>query len=600
MDDWTHSEDGLNAKLKSLSEIADLQKEKVNALKQNYDQLIKDGLDPTSNEASKLRTELNNEEAALAKTTKEINDNTKALEDLGKETDDVEKKTKGLDSIVDGVKSTFDGWKSKVNDVKENHKTLTKSLEMMGSAAKTAAKIGVASIAAIGGAAVKAGKEIWDMANQTAEAGDEIDKESQKLGLSAESYQKLSYAMERSGGSVDAFKKGTINISKELENVKNGVDGAGDTFTNLGVKMQNADGSMRSTEDVLLDSVDALSKIKDETARNAAANELFGKSYTELAPLLNQGSEGIKGLMNEAEEYGMVMSDDAVKAGATFEDSLKRMQETMNGVKNNLMGSLLPGLTDVMDGISDLIAGKDGAEEKITKGVTNLIENVRNLIPKAKEFLSPIFKALIKELPGMFNSLLQLVIELLPEIGAAITEALPDLVETLVRATPEILKAIGTIFKEVMKALWEIIKVLGKVGLDMLKGLFSGLLDPQKIWEACKKLFNDIVGGLKKLFGINSPSKVMENMIGKNLALGIGEGFENNIGAVNQEISDAMKFDDARFNVSATYSGNGIAGAGNTVVVNQYNTYSQAHSRYEIYKSKQQTAAAVRLAMAGA
>lgn len=92
----------------------------------------------------------------------------------------------------------------------------------------------------------------------------------------------------------------------------------------------------------------------------------------------------------------------------------------------------------------------------------------------------------------------------------------------------------------------------------------------------------------------------MRDQIGKNLALGIGEGFEENIGDVNKQINDAMEFDDANINVNANAKNNGVNGnGGGGVTIYQTNNYSQAHSRYELYKSKQQTAAAVKLALGG-
>jgi hypothetical protein len=72
-------------------------------------------------------------------------------------------------------------------------------------------------------------------------------------------------------------------------------------------------------------------------------------------------------------------------------------------------------------------------------------------------------------------------------------------------------------------------------------------------------------------------------------------GFEKNIAGVNKQIADSMNFDS---NVGVV--GNVGTRAGGGAVVNQYNYYSQAHSRVELYKTKQATAAAVRLAMAGA
>lgn len=184
------------------------------------------------------------------------------------------------------------------------------------------------------------------------------------------------------------------------------------------------------------------------------------------------------------------------------------------------------------------------------------------------------------------------------DLFLAICDAIPIII-------PQIVRMIPTIIKSIYDALTspEAIGAIMDAGKDLIKGLWNGISDMASwIKEKIEGFGEGILNSLKSFFGIASPSKLMRDMVGKNLALGIGEGFTKNIGKVNDEIIDAMKFDDARINVAATYSGTngGSVGSDKTIVVNQYNTYSQAHSRYEIYKSKQQTAAAVRLAMAGA
>lgn len=82
MGDWTKSQDGLTAKIKNLNDVASTQQKKVNALQSEYDRLIADGLDPTSAAAVKLRTQINNEKAALAQTQSEIKKYNSALDDM--------------------------------------------------------------------------------------------------------------------------------------------------------------------------------------------------------------------------------------------------------------------------------------------------------------------------------------------------------------------------------------------------------------------------------------------------------------------------------------------------------------------------------------
>lgn len=86
LDDWTKSETGLNAKIKSLNQITEIQRKKVDALQNEYNNLIANGLDPTSKQAVDLRTKINNETAALNKNEVELRKQTTALNDLGNET----------------------------------------------------------------------------------------------------------------------------------------------------------------------------------------------------------------------------------------------------------------------------------------------------------------------------------------------------------------------------------------------------------------------------------------------------------------------------------------------------------------------------------
>ena len=374
------------------------------------------------------QAQLNNAEAALNGMERELKQNTKEMDDLKNSTDKASK-------TADDSKNRFAG--------------LGETLKSVGVA------LG-ATVAAIGTAAVAAGKKIWDMANDTAAAGDEIDKQSQKLGVSAENYQKLSYAMERSGADVEDFRKGTANITKELANIQKGVEGAGASFVGLGVATKNADGSMRSTEDVLLDTIDSLAKMSDDAERNALANQIFGRSYQELLPLLNTGSDGIRELMDEAEKYGMVMSDDAVSTSAAFEDSLTKLKGTVTGVKNQLMSSLLPSLTAVTDGFSDLVSGNKKGTDLIKSGIKSAIDSIKNMIPQAVSLLSTIAEAVLEEAPTVLASLSSSIIDLLPDLlDVGLSDVLPRLATTTIGLVKELASSLTAALPDIMVSLSE-------------------------------------------------------------------------------------------------------------------------------------------------
>ena len=112
LDDWTESEEGVNAKIKSLNSVTDIQRKKVNALQSEYDRLIAEGLDPASKQATELRTQINNETTALRKNESEIEKQTKTLEELGDAAEDTAEDFEGIEGagqIAVGALAVFTG-----------------------------------------------------------------------------------------------------------------------------------------------------------------------------------------------------------------------------------------------------------------------------------------------------------------------------------------------------------------------------------------------------------------------------------------------------------------------------------------------------------
>lgn len=490
-----NSIESLTARNEVLNKQIDAQKDKIKTLKSALENAA-NSFGENDKRTKNWQIQLNNAEAALNNMERELKDNTAQMNKTGTAADHMGDEIKQSGKQADDARSGFDNLKSTLSTV--------------------GAALG-ATIAAIGTAAVTAGKKIWDMANDTAEAGDEIDKQSQKLGISAENYQKLSYAMERSGADVEDFKKGTMNITKELANMQNGVDGAGEMFNQLGISVQNSDGSFKSTEDVLLSTIDALSNMQDETQRNALANSVFGKSYQEILPLLNSGSDGIRQLMDEAEQYGMVMSDDAVKASAAFEDSLTKLKGTITGVKNALMSQLLPGFTSITDGFAELVSGNEEGSDMIKSGIENVIETVSDMIPQVVSLLTTIGEAILEEAPSVIESLSMSIIDMLPDaLDFALNDVLPKLIISSLSITGELISSIGEALPDLMTSLAESFSTIVtelftednitnfvQLILDFIQNAIAGIGEALPIiLEAIKTVVLNLIDALPEIFSM--------------------------------------------------------------------------------------------------
>ena len=159
-------------------------------------------------------------------------------------------------------------------------------------------------------------------ATATAQYGDEIDKTSQKIGFGTEAYQKWDYAMQIAGTSMKDCSIGLKTMTNKIDDALNGSSNAIGMFEKLGISVDDLKGKTR--EDIFGMVVSGLQNTTDELTKAAIANDVFGRSGQELMPLFNETTENTQKLLEEAEKYGMVMSESAVKNSANFNDSLTK------------------------------------------------------------------------------------------------------------------------------------------------------------------------------------------------------------------------------------------------------------------------------------
>ena len=492
----------------------------------------------TSEEYQKQAQVVESLEQELSKSTEEMNESKSAMAQLKSEINNSQKTINNTKSEMERLGSETEQSGKKALISKEQFEKLKDVAKNLG--------IGLAgAVTAIGASAVGAGKALWDMANDVSSVGDNIDKQSQKLGISAESYQTLSYAMERSGASIDDISKGMVNINKTLADVENGVKGAGSSFDDLGVSLKNADGSMKTSEQVLFDSIDALADMENETQRNALAQKIFGKSYQELSPLLNSGSGDLHDLMEEAKDYGMVMSDEAVLASAQFQDSLTKMQGTLSGVKNNMIGEFLPGLTAITEGFSALVNGEDYASDMIKGGVESIIESISGMVPQVTELIGTLASAVLESAPEIIKSLGEGILEAIPQLMPVITDVISSLTDMMIDMLPQIIevgiqiilalangiiaslpKLIASVPKIIVSIVQTLVKYLPQIiqtGNQLLQVLITGLMQNLGQLKAkAGEIGQAVINKLKEF-----PNKMLS--VGKDLVKGIWNGISQNL-----------------------------------------------------------------------
>jgi len=335
--------------------------------------------------------------------------------------------------------------------------------ESMAKGLKTTATVIAGAMAAVTAGAVAVTKTFVDTAKATANYGDEVDKTSQKLGLSAKSYQEWDYVMKICGTEMSSMTTGLKTLTNKLDDAKNGSASAQAMFSALGISME--DMQKMSREDLFKATIAGLQTMGDTTERAALANDLFGRSGQNLAPLFNMTAEATQELIDKANEYGMVMSDEGVKGSASFKDAMTTLDGTITGLKNNLMTNFMPSLTEVTEGLADVFAGK-GAK-KLTDGLKKLIKKFSDMSPVLFSTIQEVGNSLITGLAPMLPSLVSTLFSLVVSAITTLTSMTPQLM-------PAITEGLKGIMSAVLSALPVIISGLTTLLLDLANWLSSG------------------------------------------------------------------------------------------------------------------------------
>lgn len=474
------SVNALTARNQVLNKEIEAQKQKIETLRSALENAAS-SFGENDKRTQSWQIQLNNAEAALNNMEREVSDNEKAIDAMSDEMGDAET---AADKLGDEVEET-----GKQSDEAGG------KFEKFGSVMKSVGKALAVTMAAIGTAAVAAGKGLWDMANGVAEAGDAIDKTSQKIGISAESYQEWDYVFQRCGADVNNLQTGMKKLSGVITDAAGGSDSAAQKLSAVGLSIEDLNG--KSQDEQLSIVISALQDMESGAARTAVANDLLGKSAVDMAAVLNMSAEETEALKQEAQDYGMVMSNEAVAASAAFEDSLTRMQGTMGGLKNRMVGELLPGITMIMDGLSDLVAGNEQAGEELTNGVTSVIETVTEMIPQAVELISLIAAAILESAPSIISALAEGIINAIPTLLPVILQVITELVTALLELLPQIVNAgmqiIASLITGIATALPTLIPQIVEIIVQIVQTLIDNL---PLILDAALQLITGLAEGI--------------------------------------------------------------------------------------------------------
>lgn len=349
---------------------------------------------------------------------------------------------------------------------------------VLSSALAAGAQAAISSVETLASVISSVSTAIIDAATATSEYGDTIDKTSQKLGISAEAYQEWDFILQHSGSDISKMSTSMKTLANAVQTPS---EKTAEAFERIGISMQDAAGM--SQEDLFAATIAGLQKMESGTERTALATDLLGKTAMDLGPLLNTTAEDTEAMRQQVHELGGIMSDEAVKASAQYQDSLLNMNTAISGVKREISGEFMPSLSSMMDGIASVVSGDNeglAAFDKGFDGFLSALDSAAERIADYSDQLIPIItEAIAKNLPQLVRSASRIVksladsiIKNFPLIISAGSEIVTDLVKGIIEELPSIVEAgldvIVQLADGITRSLPELIPTIVRIALEIV------------------------------------------------------------------------------------------------------------------------------------
>ena len=377
----------------------------------------------SSDEYKQAQKKVQEYEAALANAeTQEINlenairENNEALQDADKELDKTAQDSRTLGDQISDLAGKF-GIKLPEG--------LKKSLDGMNAfSAGSVAALGAITTAVT--VAYKAFQKLNDLTLEQAKAADELITRSVKTGLDTTLLQQLEYAS--SFLDFDGVDQSLQKLTQSMGKARDGAAAQAEAFAALGVSVTNADGSLRDSWDVFLETIDALGRMESEEEAAVIANDLLGKSYTDLKPLIAAGSDELRKFADEATEVGYVLDESQIKKLAEVDDAHEKTQKIIEATQKQIAAEFAPASKAAMETFGDAVqkAGQLLVDSHLIENAAAIVTQVMNIIDAASDFASLI--------PGWMNPIERLsnTLKGLAAVAAMVADAL-NAVSSLMR-----------------------------------------------------------------------------------------------------------------------------------------------------------------------
>lgn len=408
------------------------------------------------------------------------------------------------------------------------------------------------------------------------------DAVNEKLASMSDATERADYLMnllmDTYDGSADAFWKNNEALTASREAQTKWMD----TLSKLGTTVQTVKTNLISE---FLPSIASVANAfngmltgtegADEQFATAVG-DLVNTAVSKLPEFLSMGVQIITALAS-----GIVQSIPTVVSAVPqivteIGTALSSLFPQVLDMGAQLLGQLTTGIeTDLPDMVSRL-------PQIIEQFLTFITDSLPDILDQGAEMLNSLVNGIIDSIPVLVSNLPQIITSFtkfvadnLPKIVETGVSIIANLVVGIIKNIPAIVKALPQIIEAIVDGIGDLMGSVVEIGVDIVEGIWEGIKSMAGwIGDKVAGFFGGIVDGVKDFLGIHSPSRVFADM-GKNMALGVGEGWDNTFSDIQKSITDGMDF--GTVEVDFASSGLGISSAG---IINSTQTTAMKGGSY--------------------
>lgn len=452
----------------------------------------------------------------------------------------------------------------------------------------TAAKVGAAAIGAASTAIVALGKIGLDYNSQMEQYTTNFTT---MLGSQEAAVQK-----------VEELKKFAASTPLSMDDLAKGTQ----TLLAFGVESENSTGILRQLGDIALGDADKMQRLSTAFGKATAAGKLSGDTVQQMIdagwnPLI-QISQSAGETMEETQKRmsaGAISVEElqaameAVTTGtgqfaggmeaashttqgliSTLQDNARALVgEVFQPISDGLLGEVLPGAIEAISGLTTAFRenGISGMIEAAGGIVGSAIGEFTNALPQFVNTAVEIVKSLVTGIKDNLPQIAEGAVTTVETLADGIIDMLPSIIETglklivalansLITHLPQLIVKIPEIITAIVNGFSYGMPNIIEIGKNIVKGVWQGIKSLAGwIKDNVKGFFGDIVTGAKNALGIHSPSTVFAG-IGENMALGLGEGWDDEYGRISKNIKSGLDFGTATVDFAS--SGLGVSSTG--------------------------------------